>query len=111
MINGDELRKALERPTIILDGKKHEGTLLSISEWLPLRRRYIGWLTANLSDEDFVKEMTAFFDAMGLPGARILQEPKATVQEALVDFFRCQDRDAAAKGDEAPALPEPSQQA
>lgn len=98
MINADQRRAAIERPTIILDGERHEGKLLSWDAWAPYADKLSDWFHGRMTEEtskaDILAFLTAIFDE---PTAqKIAALPPQVFEEALVDFFNSHRRFVAA---------------
>lgn len=92
MINADALLAAMERPTIVIGGVRHEGRLLSHLEYYQWRDRLDGWQAGTFPSGSAETEVRELFMALDLPADLILALPKPVVEEAIVDFFACQTR-------------------
>lgn len=94
MINADQRRQALERPTIIIDEMKYEGRLLSWEEWTPFVDKLGDWFTGRVKEEAAKTDIQAFLTAVfnDVTAAKIMKLEPAILEEAIVDFFNCHRR-------------------
>lgn len=105
MINTDELRKALERPTVIINGVRHEGKILSWLQWQAWEEKLALWAAKAITATDAEADIRGFLEAAGftqevVDGLLGLENP--IVEQVLADFFDRQRRLA------KPALAEPA---
>jgi len=105
MINTDELRKTLERPTVIINGVRHEGKILSWLEWQVWEEKLQLWAAKAITAAEAEDDIRGFLTAAGfrqeaIDGILGLENP--IVETVLTDFFDRQRRLA------KPALAEPA---
>lgn len=87
MINVNDLRKAMQRPEIEMDGQVFRGHVLSWPRWSYWVGQLAVWYGGTLTDEEAKADIRAFFDDMGLPGDKLIELEAPIVQKVIADFF------------------------
>lgn len=86
-MNVDDLRKAMKRPELTIDGITITGKLLSWPRWSYWLGRLATWYNGTMTDAEARKDVAAFVTELGLPGEQFVELEAPIVQQGIADFF------------------------